>query len=70
MFSFFSWLICRYDWWTGARLQGSTPGSIELAAPLDVINVHMKGGTVVPVQNYTCCGPITRPNDPYQVGRI
>jgi alpha-glucosidase (family GH31 glycosyl hydrolase) len=56
-----------YDWWTGAPLQGSVPGSLTLSAPLNVINVHMRGGYVIPTQGYSSVtGSIVR-SDPYSL---
>lgn len=39
-----------YDFWTGELVTKSTGQSLTLQAPLDTIQVHVLGGTIIPTQ--------------------
>eukprot|EP01138_Halocafeteria_seosinensis_P012324 gb/GECG01012593.1/.p1 GENE.gb/GECG01012593.1/~~gb/GECG01012593.1/.p1 ORF type:complete len:1024 (+),score=93.82 gb/GECG01012593.1/:1-3072(+) len=39
-----------YDWFNGTILSQSVPGTVTLDAPLSAINVHIRGGYIVPTQ--------------------
>ncbi|GAM26305.1 hypothetical protein SAMD00019534_094800, partial [Acytostelium subglobosum LB1] len=39
-----------YDYFNGSRVDLSQGNSLTLAAPLDVINVHLRGGAILPTQ--------------------
>lgn len=39
-----------YDWYTGKAIQ-SSGFTVELPAPADKINLHTRGGSILPVQD-------------------
>lgn len=51
-----------YDWFSGAQIVGTVPGNITLEAPLDTINVHVRGGCIVPSQEHALDTTAARKN--------
>lgn len=51
-----------YDYFTGEELlsEKSFPQKVSLPAPLDFINVHVRGGTILPTQDHGLTAPISR----------
>lgn len=55
-----------YDWYTLAEVQAQPQQNVTLSAPLEVINVHVRGGSILPLQQPKYTTGETR-NTPYSL---